>query len=127
VAYNLTMCVLFPGMGSIDVNGNPKLLPRACLERMRLVSKDWFLDAEILIQARRLRVPVVEVDVVGHARAGGASSVRAGTCWEFARNILRYRLRRAGRVDPRAEPDLPRQAPPKPPIEPPRGSAVRGR
>jgi glycosyltransferase involved in cell wall biosynthesis len=126
VAYNLTMIVLFPGLGSIDVNGNPKLLPRACLERMRLVSKDWFLDAEILIRARRLRVPVVEVDVVGYARAGGASNVSAGTCWEFARNLLRYRWG-AGRVDPRAEPEPPPEVPRELPGQPPRGSAVRGR
>jgi glycosyltransferase involved in cell wall biosynthesis len=92
VAYNLAMTVLFPGLGSIDVNGNPKILPRAALERMTLRSKDWFLDAEILIQARDLRLRVVEVDVQGHARAGGASNVRATTCLEFAKNLFRYRF-----------------------------------
>ncbi len=92
VVYNVAMAVLFPGLGSIDVNGNPKLLPRAWLQRMDLRSRDWFLDAEILIEARRLRLPVVEVDVVGFARGGGASNVRASTCLEFARNILRERF-----------------------------------
>ncbi len=92
VVYNVAMAVLFPGLGSIDVNGNPELLPRAWLQRMDLRSRDWFLDAEILIEARRLRLPVVEVDVVGFARGGGASNVRASTCLEFARNILRERF-----------------------------------
>jgi len=92
VAYNLAMTVLFPGLGSIDVNGNPKILPRAALERMTLRSTDWFLDAEILIQARAQRLRVVETDVQGHARAGGASNVRASTCFEFAKNLARYRF-----------------------------------
>jgi dolichol-phosphate mannosyltransferase len=100
VAYNVAMKVLFPGLGSIDVNGNPKLLPRASLERMDLRARDWFLDAEILIEARRLRLPVVEVDVVGFARGGGASNVGASTCLEFARNILRERFSRRRRADP---------------------------
>jgi glycosyltransferase involved in cell wall biosynthesis len=94
VLYNLLMAAVFPGLGSIDVNGNPKLLPRASLERMRLRSRDWFLDAEILLEARRLGLPVVESDVAGFARTGGASNVRASTCLEFARNILRARLGR---------------------------------
>jgi glycosyltransferase involved in cell wall biosynthesis len=94
VLYNLLMAAIFPGLGSIDVNGNPKLLPRSWLERMRLASQDWFLDAEVMLEARRLGLPVVETDVAGFARAGGASNVRATTCLEFARNILRARFGR---------------------------------
>jgi len=92
VFYNLLMMVLYPGLGSIDVNGTPKILPREALARMGLVSKDWFLDAEILIRARSLRLPVVEVDVVGFARGGGRSNVRASTCLEFARHLFAWRV-----------------------------------
>lgn len=92
VVYNLLMAGLFPGLGSIDVNGNPKFLPRISLEQMRLESSDWFLDAEMMLEARRLGLRVVETDVAGFARAGGASNVRASTCLEFARNILRARF-----------------------------------
>lgn len=99
VLYNVLMMVLYPGLGSIDVNGNPKLLPRPALEKMSLVSKDWFLDAEILIQARSLRLPVVEIDVVGHARGGGKSNVRASTCLEFARHLFQHRVLGRGRID----------------------------
>jgi glycosyltransferase involved in cell wall biosynthesis len=103
VAYNLTMAVLFPRLGSIDVNGNPKILPREWLERMRLESKDWFLDAEILIRARSLGLPVVESDVVGHARGGGASNVRLSTCWEFAVNLWAHRFGGRRRAAPGTE------------------------
>lgn len=99
VLYNGVVNVLFPGIGSIDVNGNPKILPRAALARMNLASVDWFLDAEVLIKARSLRLPVVEVDVVGHAREGGKSNVRTSTCLEFARHLAAYRFMGRGRTD----------------------------
>lgn len=108
VLYNGLMIVLFPGIGSIDVNGNPKILPREALERMNLVSKDWFLDAEILIKARSLLLPVVEVDVVGYAREGGQSNVRASTCLEFVRHLFAYRFLGRGKTGPdraRTDPD----------------------
>ena len=98
VAYNLGTTALFGGLGSIDINGTPKILPRDWLERMRLESKDWFLDAEILIKAKRLGLPVLEVNVMAHQRGGGTSNVRSSTCWEFARNLLAYRFLGRGQV-----------------------------
>jgi glycosyltransferase involved in cell wall biosynthesis len=98
ILYNGLVNVLYPGLGSIDVNGNPKILPREAVERMDLRSTDWFLDAEIVIKARSLLLPVVEVDVVGHARGGGKSNVRASTCLEFVRNLVAYRFGGRGRV-----------------------------
>src|SRR5262249_39383975 len=99
IVYNGVTLVLFGGLSSLDVNGNPKLLPREWLERMRLESKDWFLDAEMMIKAKRLGLPVLEVDVPGHERAGGASKVRASTCGQFMRNLLAYRFGGKGRVE----------------------------
>jgi glycosyltransferase involved in cell wall biosynthesis len=92
VAYNGLMHALFPGLQGLDLNGNPKLLPRTSLERMALRSDDWFLDAEIMLKARHLRLPVIEIDVPGHAREGGTSNVTKATVLEFLRNILRYRM-----------------------------------
>lgn len=98
VAYNLGTAILFPGLGSIDVNGNPKILPREALERMGLQSEDWFLDAEIMIKAKRLGLPVHETNVFARMRGGGTSNVRTSTCLEFARNLLRARLGLACRL-----------------------------
>ena len=92
VLYNGVANLLFLGLGSIDVNGNPKLLPRELLQKMELRSKDWFIDAEILIKAKRLGVKVIEVNVFGHMREGGSSNVHASTCFEFLRNLLRARF-----------------------------------
>ncbi len=97
IFYNVGMLVIFPGMPSIDVNGNPKILPADILRMMDLSSHDWFLDAEIMLKARHLRLMVYEIDVPGFARAGGRSSVRISTVLEFVRNIFAYRLGRISR------------------------------
>lgn len=99
VVYNGLISVLFGGLGSIDINGNPKLLQACDLRRMHLVSSDWFLDAEIMIKARRLGIPVLEINVLAQMREGGASNVRLSTCWEFVINLLRWRFGRVGAVD----------------------------
>ena len=75
------------------MHGNPKLLPAEYLRRMNLVSSDWFLDAEIMIKAKRLGLPVFEINVLAQMREGGTSNVNAGTCWEFIINLIRWRLR----------------------------------
>lgn len=97
IVYNGVITVLFPGLGSIDINGNPKILPRDFLERMQLESRDWFLDAEIMIKARRLGLPVFELNVLGQMREGGASNVRLSTLWEFVVNLALWRLTGSGR------------------------------
>jgi glycosyltransferase involved in cell wall biosynthesis len=92
VAYNVMTASLFGGLGSIDVNGNPKIFPREFLDPMELRSTDWFLDAEVMIRAKQLGLEVLEFNVLAQARGGGTSNVRAETCWEFVGNLLRFRF-----------------------------------
>ena len=92
IVYNLGTTILFGGLGSVDINGNPKILPREALERMQLSSGDWFLDAEIMIKAKRLGLPVYEHNVLAQMREGGSSNVRVGTIWEFLVNLARWRF-----------------------------------
>lgn len=106
IGYNLFAASIFGGLGSIDLNGNPKILPREYLERMQLRSRDWFLDAEVLIKAKQLGLEVFELNVIAQAREGGKSNVRASTCWEFLRNLARYRFGPSVATDPA----LPREA-----------------
>lgn len=92
ICYNVFINMLFPGLGSIDINGNPKILPRETLEQMSLQSKDWFVDAEVMIKAKRLGVEVLEFNVLSLARIGGSSNVQTETCLEFFFNLLKYRF-----------------------------------
>lgn len=97
LAYNLTATLLYGSLGSLDLNANPKILRREEIERMNLQSRDWFLDLEVMIKAKRLGLPVYEMNVVSQMRLGGSSNVRAATCWEFAVNLIRHRLYPRGR------------------------------
>lgn len=92
IVYNGVANVMFTGLRSIDINGNPKVMPRDALQRMNLVSEDWFLDAEVMIKAKQQDLPVYEMNVMAQMRPEGFSHVRANTCWEFLKNLLRYRF-----------------------------------
>lgn len=111
IGYNGFANVLFGGLGTIDINGNPKLFPRESYERMNLHSHDWFLDAEVMIKARRLGLPVFEMNVLGQMREGGSSNVRASTVWEFLVNLARARFGRLGPPPSTAELPAPDRAP----------------
>jgi len=92
ICYNGVMQILFGGLGAIDINGNPKFLSRANIERMDLQSHDWFLDPEIIIKAKALDMRVIEFDVEGLGRLSGQSNVHTGTIMEFLKNIFVYRF-----------------------------------
>jgi len=92
VSYNLFVLMLWPTLGSLDVNGSPKLLRRDTLMSMRLTSKQWFLDPELMIKANYLGLRVLELNVFARMRGNGLSNVRASTCWEFFRDLLVYRF-----------------------------------
>lgn len=76
-----------------DVNGTPKIFKRSLYEKINLVSNDWFLDAELLIKAKNMKLKVKEIPAIFTPRAGGSSNVGYLTIFEFLFNIFRYRLK----------------------------------
>jgi glycosyltransferase involved in cell wall biosynthesis len=97
LVYNSVFILLFRTRGVWDVNGKPKGLTRAAYERLDLTSDDWFIDAEIVMKARRAGMEVAELPVVFQRNDERASFVRASAILEFLRNMARARLRRGGR------------------------------
>ncbi|HVM18211.1 MAG TPA: glycosyltransferase family 2 protein [Gaiellaceae bacterium] len=92
LAYNVAFAVLFPRRAVRDVNGKPKAIARRAYERLQLRSDDWFADAELVLEARRLGMRIEDLPVAYGAGSRG-SFVKPGAILEFARNMLRYRLR----------------------------------
>jgi polyisoprenyl-phosphate glycosyltransferase len=92
IAYNAFVFCLWPSLGSIDVNGTPKIVHRDVLRRLDLRSRRWFLDPELMIKAHYLGVRVIEMNVFARMRSHGLSHVRATTCWEFFSTLLGYRF-----------------------------------
>ncbi len=92
LCYNAATNLLFPRIGSRDINGSPKVFPRECLAAMNLKSHDWFIDPEMMIRAQAVGLDVIEINVLSQMRPGGASHVDTSTCWEFVINLWRYRF-----------------------------------
>jgi glycosyltransferase involved in cell wall biosynthesis len=93
LVFNGLFHVLFPGLAVRDVNAKPKILTRSAYERLNLRSDDWFIDAEILIQARRLGFRIGEIETEFLGLTGRRSFIRMAAVVEFLRNLVRYRLR----------------------------------
>jgi glycosyltransferase involved in cell wall biosynthesis len=91
--FNASFRVLFPGLGARDVNSKPKVITRAAYERLELTADDWFIDAEIMIQARRLRLRVREVPTSFRGLESRSSFIGVASVLEFLKNLVRYRLR----------------------------------
>jgi glycosyltransferase involved in cell wall biosynthesis len=92
--YNLFMLLLWPKLGSFDVNGSPKLLHRSTFDAMKLESKDWLLDAEMMIKAQHMGLRVLEMNVFARMREHGTSHVAGETALEFVKRLLAFRFGR---------------------------------
>ena len=90
--YNLFMISLWPNIGSYDVNGSPKIMHRNILEAMRLESKDWLLDPEIMIKAGYMGINVIEMNAFSRMREHGESHVQVATIWNFISVLLAFRF-----------------------------------
>ena len=93
IAYNALYRGLFPAFRVHDVNSKPKIFTRQFLERLTLESDDWFLDAEIMIQARRLNCRLKEVPTTFWDLEGRKSFVRPRHIVEFIRNLAAARIK----------------------------------
>jgi len=91
--YNRVFRVLFPGYPVRDVNSKPKALTRDLYRRLRLTADGWFLDAEIIIQARRHKARLGQISTVFYRSMDRKSFVRPDAVWEFIKNLLAARLR----------------------------------
>jgi glycosyltransferase involved in cell wall biosynthesis len=73
-SYNLTLRLLF-GLRVRDVNFAFKLVRRRLLDRIVLTSEGSFIDAELVLRARRAGARVIQMGLDYFPRAGGASTL----------------------------------------------------
>lgn len=91
--YNFIFKILFPGSGVRDVNSKPKVLTREAYKKMHLTSDDWFLDAEMIIQGRGLKLRVGEIPTAFYKCGYRKSFVNFYAIFEFVKNLFNARLR----------------------------------
>ena len=89
--YNFIFRFLF-SLNAKDINATPKIMRREIYEKLDLVSKGWFLDAEVVIKCTRMNCKIGEASVTFHKRKAGKSYVNFCAILEFLKNMIRYRL-----------------------------------
>ena len=93
VGYNILFKLLFPGINAWDMNSKPKIMTREFYEKMNLESNGWFIDAEIMIFARRLQARIGEVQTVFLSMDSRPSFVKPFSILEFLVNLFWYRVK----------------------------------
>ena len=93
VVYNFLFKMMFPGIKAWDMNSKPKVMTRDFYEKLKLESNGWFIDAEIMIWARRLGVKIGEIETVFHSMDSRPSFVKPLSILEFLCNLLIYRIK----------------------------------
>lgn len=91
--FNILMRILFPGIAPKDINGKPKIMTREAYEKLNLESNDWFIDAEIMIKARRFGFRTGDVETVFYKHPKRASFISFRAVMEFVKNIILYRIK----------------------------------
>ncbi|MBI2626589.1 MAG: glycosyltransferase family 2 protein [Candidatus Nealsonbacteria bacterium] len=89
--YNFLFRILFDSRFQ-DINGSPKIFTRRFYQEAHLTSKDWFLDAEIMIKAKRGKYAIGDFPIVYLERQGGNSKVSVMTMLEFLKNMFYWKF-----------------------------------
>ena len=84
--------VLFPGLASRDINSKPKIMTREVYNQMHLSSDGWFVDAEIMILARRMKLNIGELETGFRCLINRLSFVKPSSIFEFLANLIWYRI-----------------------------------
>lgn len=95
--YNALFLLLFRTRGLWDINGKPKGMTRTAYERLGLTSDDWFIDAEIILSARRADLKINEMPVIFNRNEERASFVKPDAILEFVENMVKTRAGRRRR------------------------------
>ena len=90
--YNLESRALFD-LSNFDINGTPKVFPRAFGSLLTLRSTDDLIDLEFLAVCRRQDHLVLEVPVVVTKRRGGASTTTAISAFRMYLGAIRLARR----------------------------------
>jgi glycosyltransferase involved in cell wall biosynthesis len=88
--YNV-LCRLVLGVWVKDVNFACKLLPRQAVRLMNLHAEGSFIDAEILLESRRLGYQIAQLPMTYYPRTVGESTLsRPRVVWVILEEMIRY-------------------------------------
>ena len=91
--YNIMMQLFFR-IGTWDVNGTPKIFRRELLDKFDIKSREWFIDAEIMIKSKMLKLKIHEVPISFFPRTKGKTNINIFAIFQFLKNIYYYKTHR---------------------------------
>jgi hypothetical protein len=93
-----------------DVNGTPKVFPRAFGKLLDLKRDDDLIDAEFSMICRRENYRMLEIPIFSHRRHGGKSTTRFNSAIKMyagALSLWRQNRLRTDQTNPKSEIDNP--------------------
>ena len=91
IGYNTLVNMLFLTKVK-DINSKPKLINQKFYKELDLLSKDWFIDTEIVVKAKSKGLKIVEVPIRYGNRMKGKSKVKFSTTFELLFDAMKYRF-----------------------------------
>ncbi len=91
--YNILFKCMFPGINAWDMNSKPKIMTRELYQNLNLESNGWFIDAEIMIKARSLKIKIGEIETTFCSIDSRPSFVKPLDILEFLANLIWYRIK----------------------------------
>ena len=76
-----------------DINSKPKIIKQKFYKQLNLYSKDWFIDAEIVLKARRKNLKIIELPVIYRERSKGKSNIKSSIIKELLGDIIKFKLK----------------------------------
>ncbi len=92
--YNRIVLQVLFGSLPPDINGCPRLMRREVCEKINLVSRDDFIDTEIVLKAKGFGFRIGGVRAKYYKRSYGKSKLGFYKFLFFLRNMINYKLRR---------------------------------
>jgi glycosyltransferase involved in cell wall biosynthesis len=89
IGYNLLIKIIF-GLAVRDVNFSFKIFKREYIQSLELISKGWFIDAEILLELKRKGIIPIEMPIEYKDRVRGNSTINILTPFHILYEIFAY-------------------------------------
>ena len=94
--FNIFFMLLFPvkkyKKDYRDINSKPKAILSSAYQKMNLKADDWFIDAEIMLQARNLKLKIGSFPISFY-NSERESFVKPIAIIEFIKNLVHYWIR----------------------------------
>jgi glycosyltransferase involved in cell wall biosynthesis len=91
--YNFIFSILFSSIDSKDINSKPKIFTRKAYNQMNLTSDDWFIDAEIMLEVKRLKLSFYEFPTEFLSLNDRQSFVKFSAILEFVKNLFLFKFK----------------------------------